>query len=93
MSDMPNDKKLKFMGEILFVISNANDLAASLEKKMNDHPQEEYTLGAEEIAVISSSLRLTATLATNLFEENQTIADNFVALLKKAGIPVRPVDL
>lgn len=83
---MTDDPKLKFMGEVLFVISNANDLAKSIEKKMNDNPQEEYTLGAEELAIYASSLELTATLATNLFEENQTMIDRFMELLNKHGI-------
>lgn len=85
---MTNDKKFELMGQILDIISNANDLAALLEKKMNNDPQEEYTLDAVEITVIISQLRLTGTLAKNLFEENQTIADNFVTLLKKHGIHV-----
>lgn len=82
-----NDKKFELMGQILSIISNANDLAAMLEKNMNDDPKDEYTLDAVSLTVITSQLRLTGSLAKNLFEENQTIADNFVALLKKHGIP------
>lgn len=85
---MTEDPKFKLMGQILDIISNTNDLAALLEKKMNDAPAETYTLDAVELTVIIAQLQLTGKLASNLFEENQTIADNFVDLLKKNGIPI-----
>lgn len=79
MSDDPN---LEAMGRILTIISSANDLAAALEKLMNEHPSEAYSIPTENLLGIVSILKLNAQLATNLFEENQNINDQLQTLLK-----------
>lgn len=81
------DPKLKMMGYVLDAVSISNSAADALEKLMNDHPAEEYSIPAEHLIRIASLLRLDATLVSKLFEENQTIADQIADLLRKYATP------
>lgn len=80
---MTEDSKLTMMGYVLDAVSNANDVAKTLEKLINDHPAEEYPIPTENLISIASLLRVNAMLVSKLFEENQTITDQVADLLRK----------
>lgn len=80
---MTEDSKLTMMSYVLDAVSNANDVATALEKLINDHPAEEYSIPTENLISIASLLKVNAMLVSKLFEENQTIADQVADLLRK----------
>lgn len=80
---MTDDPKLAHMGKVLDIIATTNTLADALEALMNDHPGTEYTIPTEHLVVIAAQLKLCGRLASNLFEENQTIADRVESIMLK----------
>lgn len=84
---MTEDPKLVQMGKILDIISNTNAIAGALEKLMNDNPMDGYTIPAEHLVIIIAQMQLCGTLASNLFEENQTIMDRLEKIMEKISTP------
>jgi hypothetical protein len=80
------DPNFELLGKIHDTIADAKLYANQIEKLINDHPAEEYSIPTENLMRMRAQLSLVATLATCLFEENQHIKDQIADLMRKHAI-------